>query len=321
MNQQVPPHVHKYSEKKLATLKRLASITIHSSNTSLARDEQKMKGEETLRQRIDRLARELKSGVRTQKEKAIRQVGAVAFERFGRSRYARQTFNTIPTSIVANVLKATVNFLLLYRMQTGRSWVDFCISMFVSMITAAISPIFYVLVKEREADLMRFSNHFTDQLMVHGVDYLRFWQTRIVGAVGACSLVFLALVEVDSKYLMHSIFEYLVSFVVVDQINQWRDSLFIPYPIIVKREYPAVVNPKQLTKYDLVDMHPRAHYAQVIYPRKARRARCINVDDNMRTRNSNQHHPMETTTTSVMVARKDRIIVEDWEGVTEISNF
>lgn len=123
-------------------------------------------------------------------------------EKFGQSKYARQSINTIPTSILAGILRAIFNFLIMYRLNTGSYWIDFCISMFVTIFTAAISPIFYVIVQERESDLMAFSNHFADQLMINGFDHLRMWQSRSVAFLGFIAILFLLCFEVNSKYLI-----------------------------------------------------------------------------------------------------------------------
>jgi len=187
-------------------------------------------------------------------DRALAKVGTYALKNFGKSKYARQSFNTLPTSVIAGLLKAIVNFLILYRLHTGAYWFDFCLSMLVTMVTAAISPVFYVIAQEREADLMAFSNHFLDQLMAQGVDYLRMWQSRSAVVLGAVAIVFLLFVEVNSTYLIQCIIEYLLAFWVVDKVNQFRDVIFLPVPLEVSREFYPPPTPQQLTKYDVINV-------------------------------------------------------------------
>jgi len=196
--------------------------------------------------------KKIKSIYQEKKEEAIARLGTYALEKFGKSKYARKTFNTLPTSVIAGIFKSLVNFLILYRLATGHRWVDFFISMIVTVITAVISPVFYVIVQEREHDLMKFSNHFTDQLMIHGFDYLRMWQGRTVFALGLVAIVYLSLVEVTSHYLRHWILESLLALWVVDKVNQWRDSIFLPIPIDWKVEFIPAPQQLQLTKYDYI---------------------------------------------------------------------
>jgi hypothetical protein len=162
------------------------------------------------------------------------------------------------------------------------------------MVTAAISPIFYAMIQERERDLEAFSNHFVDQLMAHGLDYVRLWQSRSAVAVGCLALVYLQFVEVDSTMLQKTIIEYLLSFWVVDKINMWRDSIYLPVPITVKQEFLAAAKPMQLTKYDFVTLKPpRPHTITVSSTPKPR-------------------HATEKQQGQVQVARTHRQILDDY---------
>lgn len=201
------------------------------------------------------------------KDEAVGQLTQYALTRFGRSKFARRSLNTIPTAVIANLLKAVVNFLFLYRVHTGVHWVDFCLSLLVCMVTAAISPLFHVLVQEREADLMRLSNHVADRLMLHGQVYWNQLQVKAISFLSALAIVYLWLVPVDSPMLIQTIVENLICFWVVGRVNDWRDSLWKPVEINVTREFHQVVQPHKLTSYHLVAVsHSNVRQATVVNP-------------------------------------------------------
>jgi len=84
---------------------------------------------------------------------------------------------------------------------------------------------------------MSFSNHVADQLQVRGFDFVKMWKGRTVALLGLVAIVFLLCFDVDSPYLIKTIIEMLLSFWIVDQINTFRDSIFLPVPIEIKEEF------------------------------------------------------------------------------------
>lgn len=177
-----------------------------------------------------------------------------ALEKFGRSKYARRQLSTVPTSIIAGLLKSIVNFLLLYRLATGYVVLDFFVSIIVTICLAIVSPIFYYMVKEREQDIIALTNHFADHAMHHGYEYLLMWRGRTIAVSGAVAILFLLCFEVNSWYLIRTIVELLLSFWIVDQINLFRESLFKPVPVNVEMVFCARARPYELTRHDIVSV-------------------------------------------------------------------
>lgn len=270
--------------------------------------------------KIKEFRHQVQKSVKETQDQALAQVGKYALKTFGKSKYARTTLNTIPTSIIANLLKAVVNFLILYRLNTGTYWVDFCVSMLVTIITAAISPIFYVLVKEREADLLKFSNHFADQVMIQGVDYLRMWQSRSAIVIGIIAIIFLLFVEVNSEYLIKVIIEYLLAFWVVDKVNQFRDTILLPYPVDVKREFFKPPKPIQLTKYDLVEIPARTmkkHTKLILPPPKTIIALPMLRAQHFETKQQLVEYLHDTLKRRAKIAGSMRRVMDDWVRLPE----
>uniref|UniRef100_A0A6C0BNA3 Uncharacterized protein n=1 Tax=viral metagenome TaxID=1070528 RepID=A0A6C0BNA3_9ZZZZ len=258
-----------------------------------------------------RVLQKVRSRYDEARETAISRVSSYALTKFGKSKYARRSFNTIPTSLIAAFFKAVVNFLLLYRLATGYRWVDFFVSLAVTVFTALISPVFYVMVQEREEDLMKFSNHFADQVALYGLDYLRMWQGRTVFACGMMAMLFVTVFEVNSDYIRHWIFESLLALWVVDRVNQWRDSLFLPAPVKVEMEFMPAPHVFQLTKYDLVKIplrYVKKVTSDAVTPQPGR-AHPIRLSNYPSSSAGGDQAPVRRVLGGTL-----RNVIEDWEG-------
>lgn len=187
------------------------------------------------------------------KSQVLSKIGTYAVERFGNSQYARTTLNSIPLSILSSFLKGTVSFLLLYRLQTSYFILNFLISTIVTSICAFVSPVFYLMAREHEKELLLLSNHVADRLMAPGgLLYLIKIRNIIVLSTSAVVILFCLIVEVTSWYIIHTIVEFLIGFWIVDQVNQFRESLFLPISINVTLTNEPVIIAHQLTNYDFV---------------------------------------------------------------------
>jgi hypothetical protein len=157
-------------------------------------------------------------------------------------------------SLFATILKSVVSFLLLFRLQTTYAPLNFFISLMVTVACAFVSPVFYLVAREHENDFLVFSNHIADRIMAPGgLLYLIQLRNIVVLSVSAVAIIFCLIVEVTSWYIIQTIVEFLIGFWVVDQVNQFRESLFRPVPIQVEIRNQPIVFPHQLTKYDYVE--------------------------------------------------------------------
>lgn len=255
---------------------------------------------------------QLKRYFEEKKNQGAATLGTMALEKFGKSKYARQQLSTVPTSIMAGALKSVFNFLILYRLATSIPILDFFISVLVTVVLAAISPVFYVIAKEREADIMAFSNHFADHLFYYGFDYLRMWRGRTVAAMGLSAILFLLCFEVNSTYLIQVVIEMLVAFWVVDQVNNFRDSIFKPLPIKVSFDFIAAARPQQLTKHDFIKVPLKKAVRAETLPNvidhymQPKRATLLAILSDVK------NAIMETKARNVKVGGSTRKIIDDW---------
>lgn len=201
------------------------------------------------------------------KNETIAKAGMFIVEQIAHSSQAREQLAIIPMSIMAAAIKCALNFLIMYRLATGSRWVDFFISLCLSATVGAVSPIFFAAAKRYEPEIVKFTNHVADHsLMPHGkgVEYLTTWRNRGVVGASLVAIAFLSVVEVDSWYLIQTIAECLVSFWVVDQVNQFRDSLYLPVEVRYKTEFHPRPQPTLLTQFDFIKIP--LHRAKIITP-------------------------------------------------------
>lgn len=185
------------------------------------------------------------------KGSVLKKTGLFALNQIARSNATHQHLAVFPISVVAGILKAVVNFLLLYRIATGNRYMDSVISFLVCAFTAFISPVFYAVAQQRERDLVKFTTHFMDRVMAKdGVVFLLSIRNRGIMLTGLIMVMVLSVVQVDSPYLIQCILEYLFSFWIVDKVNQYRDSLYVPQLIEWKQEFHPRVVPQKLTRND-----------------------------------------------------------------------
>jgi len=159
------------------------------------------------------------------KKKALSYAGSYAYDSFFRSKFARQKINTIPMSIIALIVRTISNFLLFSRLRTGIHWLDFLISMIITIIITLFSPFFYTSVKAHEEAFLNYTNIFVDNFLgPDGWEYVENIKNRIVLTLGIILLIILQFVEVNSRYLQELIIHTLITGYVPDQILKWIES-------------------------------------------------------------------------------------------------
>ena len=160
------------------------------------------------------------------KKKALTYAGAYAYESFFRSKFAREKINGVPMSIIALVIRSIFNFLIFSRLRTGIYWLDFIMSMIVTVIVTLLAPVFYTSIKAHEDGFMRYTNIFVDNFLgPNGWDYVENFKNKMLFALGLVMVIILQFVTVDSRYLQELIIHTLITGFISDQVQQWIDSL------------------------------------------------------------------------------------------------
>lgn len=219
--------------------------------------------------------------------------GLQILEKMVRSDQAGEHLNALPLSLVAMSLKASLNFLIMYRLATGYTIPDVALSMVVTCFTAFLSPAFYTFARQYEPELLRFTRHVRERVLApQGLDYALTWRNRGVLAASAGTIVMLKTVDVDSNYLVRCIVEWLLSFWIADQINQYRDALYVPQTVEWYQEFLPPVN-KRYIEYVKV---PLRKVKYVTPPRRL-------IEEYVKPQRATLVQPR---------ARKPRQVFEDW---------
>ena len=158
-------------------------------------------------------------------KKVLKYVGKYAYKELLKSKLARHQLNVIPISLASLVLRSIVNFLIFSRLKLGIYWLDFLISMIVTVIITLLSPVFYVSIQSHEELFMSYTNNFMDNFMgPKGWEYIENIKNRLLLIGGLFLLVMLQLVEVNSWMLQELIIHTLITGYISDRIFQYLNA-------------------------------------------------------------------------------------------------
>lgn len=160
------------------------------------------------------------------KKKIIKYASTYIYENALRSKYTIEKLNTIPLSLISMGLRGIFNFLLFSKLLTGIHWLDFFISMFVTIFVTVLSPFFYTAVKSCEPQITKYTNIFIDNFLgPNGWEYLDAIKNIILLSLGVLLIIVLQFVEVDSRYLQELIVHTLITGYVSDKILIYLSEL------------------------------------------------------------------------------------------------
>jgi len=160
------------------------------------------------------------------KKKIIKYAGNYIYENALRSKYTIEKLNTIPLSLIAMLLRGILNFLLFSKLITGIHWLDFVISMLVTIFVTILSPFFYTAVKSCEPQITKYTNIFIDNFLgPNGWEYVDSLKNIILLSSGVLLIIILQIVEVNSRYLQELIVHTLITGYVSDKILNHLNEL------------------------------------------------------------------------------------------------
>jgi hypothetical protein len=172
------------------------------------------------------------------KKKILSYAGSYAYDSFLRSKYARNTINVLPMSIVAVIFRIVVSFLILSRITIGIWWLDSIISVAVTVIMTLLSPFFYKSVKAHEDIFLVYTNDFMDNFMgPDGWVYVENVQNRIFLIVGMGLMILFKLVDINSDHLFWMVFHGMITGFISGQIQQRLDEISDPQQVYYGMEW------------------------------------------------------------------------------------
>ena len=194
------------------------------------------------------------------KKKALKYAGNYAYDGFFRSKFAREKINTIPMSITAVVFRMIFNFLLFSRLKTEIYWLDFGISIILTVIVTLLSPFFYTSIKAHEPDFMRFTDNFIENFLGdNGWDYLENFKNKILISLGIAMMLILQFFDrvAIQKMILHTLIAGGISYklqLVIDSFSPYHDIRYMsiesaPVPCyIINMMLPLKIAKKSNTK-------------------------------------------------------------------------
>ena len=164
--------------------------------------------------------------VRKSKKKIITYAGSYAYDSFLRSKFARTKLNSLPMILVSTILRSIINFLIFSRIKTGLEWLDFTVSIIITIIITLSTPVFYKSISAHEDIFLYYTNVFIDRLMgPGGWNFAYKVKTIVALLVGVVLLGVLQIVTIDSRYLQKLIIHTLITGFITDQIEQYVNAV------------------------------------------------------------------------------------------------
>ena len=207
--------------------------------------------------------------------KVIKYAGNYAYKNFMKSKFARNQLNVVPLSIASLTLRSIVGYFVISRFRSGIYWLDFLISMIMTIIITLLSPAFYLSVQSHEEKFMAYTNSFVDNFMgPHGWEYIDGIKNRFLFIGGFFLLITLQLVEINSRMIQEFIIHTVITGYISDKLNQFINQkprrLYYAienfpdkYCVIYSPEYVKTV-PKTSNTKNLVFRYMKPQHATLV---------------------------------------------------------
>lgn len=164
--------------------------------------------------------------VKSAKNKALSYAGKYAYEKFVRSKYAKEHVNAVPIVVISLIVRTILNILILSKLVTNIVWLDSIISIIVTVIITLLSPLFYISIEAHSKGFMHYTNIFINNFLgPNGYEYLEMVKNVIVFVVAMILLILLQFIDVTSRYIQKIIIHLMITGAISDLIQRWIDTL------------------------------------------------------------------------------------------------
>jgi len=176
-----------------------------------------------------------------------------AAEKIVKSDFAKENLNTIPIMVTAIVLRFIMGVLIFNKFQYGNPLVDMIISVIITVGCQMISPTFYAIAETQAPIYMRATNEFLNNVLDSdggtklNYNYLIKWKNKIMLFIAFLSIIFLMMVEINSRYLIECIISSVISGIVcnyIEYLNKPPPTNRKYEPVAIKRdgiEQPQII--------------------------------------------------------------------------------
>lgn len=169
-----------------------------------------------------------------------------------KSEFAKENVTAFQTMIMTIVLRFIMGVLIFNRFQHGNPIVDMIISVAITVGCQLVSPTFYAIAETQAPMYMKATNNFLNNILDENVNvnynYLLRWKNKIMLFIAFLGVIFLAIVEINSRYLIECIISSVLAGIVcnyIEQVNQ-HDPALKKYELISIRrdeiEQPQIID-------------------------------------------------------------------------------
>lgn len=143
-----------------------------------------------------------------------------ALERIIKSEYIKDSTTVIPLTLMTILTKSLFNFLILGRLYTNIYYLDFMISVMVTIFLSFSSPhIHNIFSTVYNKQVTNFTGNVLDSVWDEGWNYVNKWKNRIFGFIGVTVILLLFLVDVNSRMIQEFIVHTIITTVIIDYLN------------------------------------------------------------------------------------------------------
>lgn len=191
----------------------------------------------------------------------------LALEKCVKSEYIQELCNMLPLTVLTVATKSVLNWLIVSRITTGNDWIDFPINLSITIgLSYYSSHIYGFFERAYGKEIDNFSKRLLDNVWLEGWSYLEMWKTRMLGGIGALSIVALFFVEISSKDIQLFIIHTMIASGLVDWFNgpqtqqdpHWNRVKIVETPEqVLSRSYPSyerlpMIDEKRLS-FEIID--------------------------------------------------------------------
>jgi hypothetical protein len=160
------------------------------------------------------------------KDKAISYAGNYAYEKFMRSNYTREKINSIPLIVLTLVIRIVFNFLIVRSLKSEIWWIDFIVSITITVITTLLSPFIYVSIEVHKDIFKKYTEIFIENFLgPNGYEYLEMVKNVIMFIIAVSMIIVLQFVEISSRYIQYLIIHAMITGGISDLFQRWIDRV------------------------------------------------------------------------------------------------
>lgn len=137
--------------------------------------------------------------------------------------YTKRKINKLFMYIITLVLRFLCNLAVTSIVYTGNFWIDFPLEIAIGVIFILYTPKFYTIVTRYKSDILELSRYLIDN---YNEENFRLWKLYVVFPTATFTIAYLCLFEITSFLLIQYIVQFLLCYLIVDNIEN-REGILV----------------------------------------------------------------------------------------------